>query len=223
MQYLSDGVHRFDTPQLFDWSTNTYSSPVLIVGSLELPEPSKEYLYDFAFTVADGIEHGAVAMGQFEGTEEVVNAVSRALLPYGVGANAVADANVLYCKSAAFHEDSAFNTIFVTAHWHGTTGDVVFPRWGVRVRLSPGRFVAFDCHEPHAFLAEGKTVWDPQDYAESRYTHLVSLDLDRLNPELQDLFELNRRPPRNFCLDVRGLQLCATSGQYEQVSGKQQV
>jgi hypothetical protein len=218
MRTLSAGVHDLQAPPIYDWGSATVSSTRLIVGAAALPVPGKDYYIDFSYSVPSDIDRGAIAMAKFDATAEAFLAFESALGALGLSPDSIADRNVLYCKSAAYHDDSAFNTIFATALWHGEAGDVVFPRLRVRVPMLPGSYILFDCHEPHCFVRPGATQWHEDDYQEARYSHFLSFDLDPLSIEVRELFGLQScqsKPPD--AVSLRGLKVCPKSGAYVKV------
>ena len=216
MRTLGPGFHRIALPRLYDRAADSISSPLLYVGHVPMHPPDKAYFVDFTYSVPDGIDAGAVALGKFECTEAAVSAAIEGICECGVTAASVLEAQILYCKSACFHEDGAFNTIFGVVHWHGETGDVVFPRLQVRVKMEPGTFILFDCHEPHSFLAHGETTWDPQRYAASGYSHLISIDLDSQDADVRRIFELDERAGNLWktLVSVNGKSVCERTGAF---------
>lgn len=215
MQALEVGIHDFAVPPIYDWGSASLSSTRVLVGQAVLPAPDKEYEIDFMYGALADINRGAIAMGKFEQTSAAYEGLEQALVSVGVPVDAVLDRNVLYCKSAAFHEDGAFNTLFATALWHGQEGDVVFPRLGAKVEMRPGTFIVFDCHEPHCFVARGKTTWEEADYGDAAFSHLLSFDLDRFNPEVRELFNIRETdtPPLGAVSD-KGMTVCQRTGKY---------
>lgn len=215
MKSLGLGVHDIDVPRLYDWGSGSVSSTRLVVGSVPLPSPEKDYYIDFSYTVPDGIDKGVIAMAKFEATAQAYQAFEHALTGLGMPPETICDRNVLYCKSAAFHEDGAFNTIFATALWHGESGDVLFPRLGVMVHMAPGTYLMFDSREPHCFLRPGRTEWVESEYEDARYSHFLNFDMDRLAPEVREFFDLRESAAKpQGATSVAGLKVCPQTGAY---------
>lgn len=225
MQYLTEGTHQFRVPALYDRLTQSCATPILHVARL-LPAPLPRAVEEeIAYQSLDGAQPGAARfLDSLEPSVlrqcESYLGFQRHVAALGLDEASVADVQLLYCDTASFHDDAAFNTIFAALHLAGAPGDVVFPRLGARVHMAPGSLVLFDCREPHAFLPEGCLQWqDPLtqgNYPPRGQTQLLSVDFDPLHPEVRQCFGLRsgvRFDPRQH-FDMTHRAVCPTTGRY---------
>lgn len=225
MQYLEEGTHRFSVPALYDRASQSYAAPVLHVARLPPAPLPRAVQEEIAYQSLEAAQPGAVRF--LETLDPLTLAQAPAYLDFqayaatlGLGFDSIADAQVLYCDTACYHDDSAFNTIFAAMHLAGAHGDVVFPRLEARVHMTPGALVLFDCREPHAFLPEGLLHWPApaarERSAGSAQTQMLSVDLDPLHPEVRRLFGLRQAvrfdPQQHFDMTYR--KVCPMSGRY---------
>lgn len=225
MQYLTQGTYQFRVPALYDRLTRSCAAPALHVARL-LPAPLPRAVEEeIAYQSLEDCQPGAARF--LDSLEPSVLRQSRSFLEFqrhiaglGLDQTSIADVQLLYCDTASFHDDAAFNTIFAAMHLAGAPGDVVFPRLGARVHMTPGSLVLFDCREPHAFLPKGCLQWqapDAQGGCPARgQTQLLSVDFDPLHREVRRCFGLCsdvRFDPRHH-FDMTHRTVCPTTGRH---------
>lgn len=99
------------------------------------------------------------------------------------------------CRGAFFHNDAHYpRVLFGVWYIDGPQVDVVFPRAGLRLAATPGKFIVFDPFEIHGVLPPGASEWRAGDDPATETSAFLGFEIE-LNPEIEARFGIGAEPP----------------------------
>jgi len=116
------------------------------------------------------------------------------------------------CRGAFFHNDAHYpKVLFGVWYIDGPPVDVVFPRAGLRLAATPGRFIVFDPFEIHGVLAPGAREWHP-DQLMAETSAFLGFEIG-LNADVEACFGIDAEPPERALSS--GTRIDATTGAFD--------
>ena len=117
------------------------------------------------------------------------------------------------CRGAFFHNDAHYPTVlFGVWYIEGPLVDVVFPRAGLRLAATPGKFIVFDPFEIHGVLPPGASEWHAEDQLAAETSALLGFEIE-LNPEIEACFGIGAESPARVLSSQTRID--ATTGAFE--------